>query len=93
LHVAEQLMAHDALAAHSRDELGISETNAARPVQAAVASAGSFAVGAALPLGIALIAPVSSAIVAVSASSLAFLGLLGVVGATTGGANMFGTYV
>jgi VIT1/CCC1 family predicted Fe2+/Mn2+ transporter len=89
LQVAEQLMAHDALAAHSRDELGISEITAARPVQAALASAASFVVGAALPLGVALIAPVSSVIPIVSLSSLAFLALLGVVGAKTGGANMF----
>jgi VIT1/CCC1 family predicted Fe2+/Mn2+ transporter len=88
LQVAEQLMAHDALAAHSRDELGISETNTARPVQAALTSAASFAVGAALPLGVALFAPVGSAIVTVAASSLAFLALLGAVGAKTGGANM-----
>ena len=86
--VAEQLMAHDALGAHSRDELGISDENTARPIQAALASAASFAVGAALPLGVALIAPVASAIVAVSASSLIFLALLGAVGAKTGGANM-----
>jgi VIT1/CCC1 family predicted Fe2+/Mn2+ transporter len=86
--VAEQLMAHDALGAHSRDELGISDENTARPIQAALASAASFAVGAALPLGVALIAPVASAIVAVSASSLIFLALLGAVGAKTGGSNM-----
>ena len=86
--VAEQLMAHDALGAHSRDELGISDETTARPIQAALASAASFAVGAALPLGVALMAPVASAIVAVSASSLIFLALLGAVGAKTGGANM-----
>jgi VIT1/CCC1 family predicted Fe2+/Mn2+ transporter len=88
VQVAEQLMAHDALGAHSRDELGISEENAANPIQAAVASAASFAVGAALPLGVALIAPVGNAIVAVSAASLVFLAVLGAVGAKTGGANM-----
>jgi VIT1/CCC1 family predicted Fe2+/Mn2+ transporter len=88
LQVAEQLMAHDALGAHSRDELGISDATSARPVQAALASAGAFAIGAALPLGVALFAPVSGAIVAVSVSSLAFLALLGAVGAKTGGSNM-----
>jgi len=86
--VAEQLMAHDALGAHSRDELGISDENTARPIQAALASAASFAVGAALPLGVALMAPVATAVAAVSASSLIFLALLGAVGAKTGGANM-----
>jgi VIT1/CCC1 family predicted Fe2+/Mn2+ transporter len=88
LDVATQLMAHDALGAHSRDELGISDATAARPVQAALASAAAFAVGAALPLGVALVAPVSSAIVAISLSSLVFLALLGAVGAKTGGSNM-----
>jgi VIT1/CCC1 family predicted Fe2+/Mn2+ transporter len=86
--VAEQLMAHDALGAHSRDELGISDENTARPIQAALASATAFAVGAALPLGVALIAPVASAIIAVSSSSLIFLALLGALGAKTGGADM-----
>ena len=86
--VAAQLMAHDALGAHSRDELGISEDNAARPIQAALASAASFAVGAALPLGAALVAPVSSAIAVVSVSSLVFLAILGGIGAKTGGANV-----
>lgn len=89
IQVAEQLMAHDALGAHSRDELGISDTTAARPVQAALTSAASFAVGAALPLGAALVAPVSNAIVVVAVSSLAFLAILGAVGAKTGGADMF----
>lgn len=88
LRVAEQLMAHDALGAHSRDELGISEETAARPVQAALASAAAFAVGALLPLGVALIAPTSAVIVAVSISSLVFLALLGAIGAKTGGANV-----
>ena len=88
MQVAKQLMAHDALGAHSRDELGISDLNTARPVQAALTSAASFAVGAALPLAIALLAPVASVIVAVSGSSLVFLALLGAVGAKTGGSNM-----
>jgi vacuolar iron transporter family protein len=81
-------MAHDALGAHSRDELGISDANTARPIQAAFTSAASFAVGGALPLGVALVAPVASAIVAVSAASLIFLALLGAVGAKTGGGNI-----
>ena len=88
MQVAEQLMARDALGAHSRDELGISDETTARPVQAAVASAASFAVGAGLPLGVALLAPVGSAIVAVSVSSLIFLAVLGAVGAKTGGAGV-----
>lgn len=88
VRVAEQLMQHDAIGAHARDELGISETNAARPVQAALTSAAAFAIGAALPLGVALLVPVTNAIVAVSASSLVFLGVLGAAGAKTGGANM-----
>lgn len=87
LRVAEGLMAHDALGAHSRDELGISEATAARPVQAALASAAAFAIGALLPLGVALLAPTTVAIVAVSVASLVFLALLGVLGAKTGGAD------
>ncbi len=75
--VAEQLMAHDALAAHARDELGISETFRARPVQAALASAGSFAVGAAMPLLVTSIAPAVGLIPLVSGTSLVFLALLG----------------
>lgn len=88
LRVAEQLMAHDALGAHSRDELGISVETTARPVQAALASAAAFAVGGLLPLVVALVTPTSAAIVAVSISSLVFLALLGAVGAKTGGAKM-----
>ena len=86
--VADQLMAHDALGAHARDELGISDENTARPIQAALASAASFAVGAALPLGAALVAPASSAVAVVAVSSLIFLAVLGAIGAKTGGANM-----
>jgi len=86
--VAHQLMAHDALGAHARDELGISETMAARPVQAALASAASFALGAALPLAVAALAPQSMLIVAVSAASLVFLALLGGIAARAGGARM-----
>jgi VIT1/CCC1 family predicted Fe2+/Mn2+ transporter len=86
--VAEQLMAKDALAAHSRDELGISETMAARPVQAAMASAASFAVGAGLPLVVTVVAPRSVLSVAVALASLLFLGVLGAMGARAGGANI-----
>ncbi len=86
--VAEQLMRHDALGAHARDELGISETLSARPVQAALASAGSFAVGAVLPLAVAALAPVPSLIAWVSGTSLLFLAVLGAVAARAGGAGM-----
>ncbi|WOJ91852.1 VIT family protein (plasmid) [Methylocapsa polymorpha] len=86
--VAEQLMARDALGAHARDELGISDTTAARPIQAALASAAAFSVGAALPLMMALATPNRFVVEAVSIASLLFLALLGVVGAKTGGANM-----
>ena len=86
--VAEQLMAHDAIGAHARDELGISTTLSARPVQAALASAASFAVGAALPLAVVWLAPGPGLIAWVSAMSLAFLVLLGVVAPRTGGANV-----
>jgi VIT1/CCC1 family predicted Fe2+/Mn2+ transporter len=84
--VAEQLMAHDALAAHARDELGISDLTTARPVQAAFASAATFAVGAALPLATALLSPVSTLIPVVVVSSIFFLALLGGFGAHAGGA-------
>jgi VIT1/CCC1 family predicted Fe2+/Mn2+ transporter len=86
--VAEQLMAHDALGAHARDELGISETLSARPIQAALASAASFAVGAALPLLVAAATPQAGLIPVVSATSLAFLALLGALAARTGGAGI-----
>ncbi|HSN84403.1 MAG TPA: VIT family protein [Polyangiales bacterium] len=84
--VATQLMAHDALSAHARDELGIFDTATARPVQAALASAGTFALGAALPLLVTLLAPVSAMMWAVSGSALSFLALLGGLGAMAGGA-------
>lgn len=84
--VAAQLMARDALGAHARDELGISETTAARPVQAAVASAASFAAGAILPLLIALAAPASLRVVLVSGGSLVLLAGLGALAAQAGGA-------
>jgi VIT1/CCC1 family predicted Fe2+/Mn2+ transporter len=86
--VATQLMAHDALGAHARDELGITDTSAARPVQAAFASAVSFSVGAALPLLVVLFVPPAALLWAVSASSLLFLALLGALGARAGGASM-----
>jgi len=86
--VAQQLMAHDALAAHARDELGISTTLSARPIQAAFVSAASFAVGAAMPLLIIAIAPEASLIYIVAAASLFFLALLGGVAARVGGAGV-----
>jgi VIT1/CCC1 family predicted Fe2+/Mn2+ transporter len=86
--VALQLMAHDAMGAHARDELGISETFVARPVQAAIASALSFTAGAALPLIVAAITPLSLMLVVVGASSLAFLAGLGALAARIGGANI-----
>ena len=84
--VAMQLMAHDALATHARDELGIGGPMNARPVQAALASAASFAVGAALPLAVTALAPAEAQITWVSAASLSFLAVLGVVAAKVGGA-------
>ena len=85
--VAEQLTAHDALAAHSRDEIGTSELLVARPVQAALASAGTFAVGAALPLLAVVVAPGAYLIPLVAGASLIFLALLGGVAAFVGGAS------
>jgi VIT1/CCC1 family predicted Fe2+/Mn2+ transporter len=85
--VAEQLMAHDAIGAHARDELGISETLRARPIQAALASAGCFAVGAAMPLLVTAIAP-AGLIPLVSGTSLLFLALLGGLAARAGGAGV-----
>jgi len=87
-NVATQLMQHDALGAHARDELGISDALAARPVQAALASAGTFTVGAVLPLLIVLLFPVSALMWAVSGSSLLFLALLGSLAARAGGASV-----
>ncbi|HEX7979115.1 MAG TPA: VIT family protein [Gemmatimonadaceae bacterium] len=85
--VAEQLTAHDVLAAHMRDELGITEAQAARPIQAALASAATFSVGAALPLIIAVVAPTRLIIALVSAGSLACLAVLGALAAHAGGAS------
>ena len=84
--VAVELMAKDALGAHARDELGISEITTARPVQAALTSAATFSVGAAAPLALVLLSPPDFTIPAVSIGSLAFLALLGFLGARTGGA-------
>lgn len=86
--VADQLMARDALGAHARDELGISEITTARPIQAALTSAATFTVGAAFPLAFALMVPKAHVVLAVSLASLAFLALLGGVGARAGGANV-----
>ena len=86
--VADQLMAHDAIGAHARDELGISETVRSRPIQAAFASAGSFAVGAAMPLFVTVLAPEASLIFLVSGTSLVFLALLGALAARAGGAGV-----
>jgi vacuolar iron transporter family protein len=87
--VAEQLMAKDALGAHARDELGISEISTARPVQAALASAATFSVGAAAPLSLTLLSPSTLLLPVVSVGSLGFLALLGMIGAKTGGAAVF----
>jgi len=84
--VATELMQHDALAAHARDEIGIHDSARARPVQAALSSAASFTVGAALPLAVAWGAPLENLILAVAASSLVFLSVLGGIAARTGGA-------
>ena len=86
--VADQLMAHDALGAHLRDELGISQLTRARPIQAALASATSFAIGAALPLTIVALSPQRSLTPAVGGTSLVCLAVLGAVAARAGGAPM-----
>jgi VIT1/CCC1 family predicted Fe2+/Mn2+ transporter len=86
--VARQLMAHDALGAHARDELGISTAFSARPIQAALTSAISFAVGAALPLAVTAIAPEAGLIPLVSGTSLLFLALLGGLAGRVGGAGV-----
>ncbi len=87
--VAQQLMSHDALGAHARDELGITEGMRARPIQAALSSAASFAAGAAMPLGVAALAPHRSLIPFVAVTSLLFLALLGGLAARVGGARVF----
>jgi VIT1/CCC1 family predicted Fe2+/Mn2+ transporter len=86
--VAAQLMARDALDAHARDELGLSDTSAARPFQAALASAAAFALGAAPPLAVAIFIPQSAVVPVIGAVSLLVLGALGAVGARIGGAPM-----
>lgn len=91
--VATQLMAKDALGSHARDELGISETMSARPVQAAMASAATFAVGAALPLALVFFVPLSALVWTVSGCSLLFLALLGALSARAGGAPVWNSVV
>ncbi len=86
--VAEQLMAYDALGTHLRDEIGLSEGNTARPVQAAFSSAGAFTIGAALPLLMAWIVPGPRLIAVVASSSLVFLAILGTLAARAGGASL-----
>jgi VIT1/CCC1 family predicted Fe2+/Mn2+ transporter len=86
--VSEQLTAHDALGAHARDELGLSEIHTARPLQAALASAATFAIGALLPLLVIVIVPRGSIIASVGACSLVFLALLGWASARAGGARV-----
>ena len=88
VEVAKQLMAHDAIGAHARDELGISDISTARPLQAAFFSAVSFSLGAALPLAVTWLSPFPAMIWAVAVSSLVFLALLGAVAAKAGGAGM-----
>jgi vacuolar iron transporter family protein len=86
--VARQMMAKDALAAHARDELGISEITAARPIQAGLTSAASFSVGAAMPLLMVVVSPASALVPLEFAASLGFLAILGAIGARAGGANI-----
>ena len=86
--VAEQLMAHDALGAHARDELGITDLSIARPLQAAGASAASFSCGALLPLVVAALVSVPTALLAVPATALVFLAALGAIAARAGGASV-----
>jgi VIT1/CCC1 family predicted Fe2+/Mn2+ transporter len=86
--VARQLTAKSALAAHARDELGISENNTARPVQAALTSAATFSAGAAMPLAMVVVSPAGMLVPIVSAASLGFLALLGAIGARAGGAGV-----
>jgi VIT1/CCC1 family predicted Fe2+/Mn2+ transporter len=87
--VADQLMAKDALGAHAQDELGISEVTTARPVQAALTSAATFSVGAAMPLLMVVVSPANMLVAIVSVASLGFLALLGAIGARAGGANVW----
>lgn len=87
--VAQQLMAHDALGAHARDELGLTEVHTANPIQAAFASAGTFAVGAALPIFITLVSPTNLLIPLVAGGSLVSLALLGALSSKAGGAPIW----
>ncbi len=87
--VANQLMEHDALGAHARDELGVSASLTARPLQAAAASAGSFTVGALLPLAVAVIAPARGLLVTIAAAALVLLAVLGALAARVGGASLW----
>ena len=87
--VARQLMEKDALAAHARDELGISDVTTARPIQAAITSALTFSAGAGLPLLAVAVSPVSQIVPVVVVSTLAYLAILGALGARTGGASIF----
>ena len=89
MQVAEQLMAHDALGAHARDELGISATTRARPIQAALASGAAFSMGAILPLLVAIATPDDMLVRAVTIASLLCLALLGIVAARTGGSSIW----
>jgi VIT1/CCC1 family predicted Fe2+/Mn2+ transporter len=88
-HVARELMAKDPLAAHARDELGISQISTARPIQAALTSAASFSAGAGMPLLAVILAPAQTLVITVSSASLIYLAFLGAVGAKAGGADMF----
>ena len=85
--VAEQLSVHDAIGAHAREELGITDVVSARPIQAALASAGSFALGAVLPLAVVVLAPETNLIAWIAVTSLLFLAVLGTVAARVGGAS------
>lgn len=89
VQVAQQLMTHDAIGSHARDELGMTEGLSARPVQAAFSSAGAFAVGAVLPLTLVIVSSPKDLLLSVSAGSLLFLALLGIVAARVGGANIW----
>lgn len=86
IQVADQLMSHDALGAHARDEIGLTDDNSARPIQAALSSAATFTIGASLPLGVAAFAPLPQLIVWVALASLVFLAVLGGIAAVVGGA-------
>ena len=88
LQVADQLMAKDALGAHARDELGISEATTARPIQAALTSAAAFSIGAAMPLAMVLVSPTTMLVAIVAIASLLFLAVLGAIGAKAGGAKV-----